>query len=373
MYQSMKGYIDVGIQTSLFALNTSKHHVDLPIEDSYFERLDTFQTTYLDNSLKPASAISNLLGRQSYVLSRFISKEVIESLSKCIEELQPDVVQFETLSMAYYIAILKTRFQRVQMVYRMHNVEYEIWETLATESSYIKKKYLNLNVSRLRKEEKLILEAADKVLCISAADAQWVELHIPEKIKRVYPFAIDVHDFEITPQKNINFYHLGSMDWQPNIDAMNWWITDIWPRFTKAEEFPFYMAGRYLKPSMYDTSNLRGVNIVGEVESIDSFLKDKSVLVVPLRSGSGMRIKILEAIQRGILVISTSLGLSGISGKNGTHFLVADTAEDFLTQMNKVCNQPNLIQEIAENAKKLVRDKYNLRKEIEQNLKFFGV
>ncbi len=371
MYQSVKGYIDAGLATSLFALHTTKHAVQLPIDDQYFHKLTDFSTTQVDNRVTSVGAFRQLFSHRSYILSRFVSDKIRAALDQKIAELKPDIIQFETLSMAFYIKELQKKYPDITMVYRMHNVEQNIWHTLVTQSTGLRRAYLSQNTRKLATEENDILSTTGRVLCISAEDAQWLDDYHPTVLKRVYPFAIDAVDLQSVESKQIRFYHLGSMDWQPNIDAMQWWLRDIWPRFSRPLESPFYMAGRHLSADDFDTSGLQGVHIVGEVSSVDDFLQDKSVLVVPLRSGSGMRIKILEAMQRGIVVISTRLGLTGIEGEDGVHYLVADTAEDFILQMDKICDQPSLRSTLAAAAQELVRTRYDLSTEIQQNLKFF--
>ncbi len=370
MYQSMKGYIDQEIETSLLAMNTTKHHVKLPIDDEYFSRLQDFQTIDIDNDVKPIGAFRNLFQQDSYVLARFISHDFSQKLAEMIEKIQPDVVQFETLFTAYYIDELKPQFPQVNMVYRMHNVEHEIWNTLSDMGAAWRRWYLGLISKRLRHEELRILASADQVLCISPEDAEWVDTHTPQVDKRVYPFAIDPLDFEQNIDRPLNFYHLGSMDWPPNQDAMNWWLRDIWPHFGYAEDYPFYMAGRHMDITRYPQPT--GAHLVGEVQDVDDFLADKSVLVVPLRSGSGMRIKVLEAMQRSIVVISTSIGITGIAGKPGTHYLIADTPEEFVAQMNMLVADPSMLEDIASAARELVAEYYDLPSQIRANLKFFG-
>ncbi len=372
MYQSIKGYIDQDLNVSLLSMNTSKHHVNLPIRDTYFERLTHFETVNINNDVTFFGAFQNLFHSKSYVLSRFISAEFENRLIALIEETRPDVIQFETLFAAYYIHRIADRFPDTQMIYRMHNVEHQIWITLTANAKGLRKQYLNSISKRLKNEEIKVIQSADKILCISAEDQEWVRMHVGDKLTRIYPFAIDPRDFEIPQDRPVNFYHIGSMDWPPNVDAMQWWLSKIWPQFELSEIYPFYMAGRNMDKSVFENTDQKGVHILGEIESIDHFLADKSILVVPLRSGSGMRIKILEAMQRGIVVISTSLGATGIGGKPGEHYLLANTPEQFIAQMDYLVSHASALNDIAKSAQRLVLKEYALPDQIVENLNFFG-
>ncbi len=375
MYQSMKGYQHAGHSVGLYAMNTSRHIVDRPeeIEDDVYRNLDYFQTVKINNSITALGAIRSLFGSHSYVLSRFISPLFERKLKLSIQEYQPDVIQYETLSTAYYIPQMQALFPKIKMVYRMHNVEHKIWQDLAAhEGSPIRKWFMGLSAQKLEKNESEILQDCRWALPIAREDSQWLESHFPDIVQRCYPFAVEPAAPPPAAVEDINFFHIGSMDWEPNIEAMHWWLDEVWPRYKKAREHPFYMAGKNMDAKDFvGYSNLPGLFILGEVPDIQSFLSDKAVLVVPLKSGSGMRIKILEAMQNRKLVISTKEGIAGIEARAGEHYLLAETAEQFLDAMDRVTKDGQVYEAMIESAARLLKEKYNLEKQIELNLEFF--
>ena len=100
-------------------------------------------------------------------------------------------------------------------------------------------------------------------------------------------------------------------------------------------------------------------------------MNEKAIMVVPLFSGSGIRVKILEGMGLGKCIISTSLGAQGIEAVNGEHILIAETAEEFKTQIRNLINNPSEIIRIGKNALRLVKDKYDNKKIVADTLSFY--
>ncbi len=376
MYQSLKGYQKAGQEVGLHAMNTTRHWVENPESnaDPVFRNLSYFRSTNIDNNISKLAAVKNLFSPYSYVLSRFISEEFSTELQESIKQFQPDVIQYETLSTAYYLPSMQELFPDIEMVYRMHNVEQKIWNDLAAhEKNPWRKWMLKKNAMKLEKNENEILAQTKKILSISQPDSDWVAERFPEIQQRVYPFAVETSQNEAKPVEEINFFHIGSMDWEPNIEAMHWWLDEIWPRFDRALDHPFFMAGRKMNSKEFSQYDLPGFYIIGEVPDVSKFLSDKSVLVVPLKSGSGMRVKILEAMQNKKFVISTKEGITGIDAVDGKDYLLAESADDFLSAMHRVLEEPQLYRDIIESASRLLREKYSLDEQIGLNLEFFSL
>jgi glycosyltransferase involved in cell wall biosynthesis len=104
------------------------------------------------------------------------------------------------------------------------------------------------------------------------------------------------------------------------------------------------------------------LSIRGEVTDLEDFLSDKHVAVVPLFAGSGMRVKIVEALYYGKVVITTQLGATGIPYTNGKNILIADTANEFIEAVNKLSQNLELIRSIGIEARRLVEQEFDLKK-----------
>jgi glycosyltransferase involved in cell wall biosynthesis len=148
----------------------------------------------------------------------------------------------------------------------------------------------------------------------------------------VAPFGIGAkkYTFSGAAPEQWNGYHIGAMDWLPNEEAIRWFTQDIWPDLHKTiPEFGFYFAGRNM-PEWCMQLQENGLHCIGEVPDADAFIADKKILIVPLRSGGGIRVKILEAMAAGKLVISTGTGMQGIEATDGVHYRKADTKAAFI-------------------------------------------
>jgi glycosyltransferase involved in cell wall biosynthesis len=125
-------------------------------------------------------------------------------------------------------------------------------------------------------------------------------------------------------------------------------------------QFEFYFAGRNM-PEEFKNIDIKGVHCMDEVPDADAFISDKKILIVPLRSGGGIRVKILEAMAAGKIVITTGVGIKGIEAKPGEHYLRAHKAEDFVKAIKWCLDNKGKAEMLANNARKLIADKYDHR------------
>ncbi|MEO6832445.1 MAG: glycosyltransferase, partial [Chitinophagaceae bacterium] len=153
--------------------------------------------------------------------------------------------------------------------------------------------------------------------------------------------------------------HSGAMDWQPNVDAIQWFLAEVWPEIhAELPQLNFHFAGRAMPKELFN-SLPAGAFCEGEVESAEAFAADKDILVVPLKSGGGIRVKILEAFAQGKLVISTEVGIQGIKVLPKMHFLKANSTTDFVEALQWAVVHPGLAQCVADDGQSFVRQHYN--------------
>jgi glycosyltransferase involved in cell wall biosynthesis len=154
---------------------------------------------------------------------------------------------------------------------------------------------------------------------------------------------------------------LGGLHWPPNADALLTFVRDMWPRVRAARpDATLTSVGRDDHPSATECRAAPGVHLTGWVPEIDPFVQQSRLLVVPMRAGSGMRVKILEAMARGLPVVSTTVGCEGIGVVPGQHVLVADGAEAFATAVLTVLADNALAGQLAANARALVLERYDV-------------
>ncbi|MFI5222314.1 MAG: glycosyltransferase family 4 protein [Bacteroidia bacterium] len=372
-YNFTKGYHDAGCEVTVAALNTSKHFVHMNYLPEDFKELADWRTCFIDNRVKPFDAFVNLFSNGSYNISRFISKEFELLLEKILKEKKFDVVVFESLFVAPYLDLVRKNTEAL-LVLRQHNVEHRIWSALAEEENNpLRKWYIELLAKRLEKFEISQLNKFDALTTVTENDAEDFKKMGCTKRIFISPTGMDISKLKPDHSKVEwnSIFHLGSMEWMPNQQAILWFIKNVWNKISeKNPDLKFYIAGRGM-PDSFLKLNEKNIVVSGEVEDALKFIQSKNVMIVPLFSGSGIRIKILEAMALGKPVISTSLGVQGIEGMDGKHFIIADNEKEFMEAIEKLSSNTEFAKELGANARRLIEEKYENKKIIERLLDFY--
>jgi glycosyltransferase involved in cell wall biosynthesis len=351
-----------GYEVKILAINTPKYFVSTDEVDADYQQKTAIEWIWVDNRVKMRSAIVSLLKNTSYHADRFKSKPFEEKIREILSEEQFDVLVLETVYLSVYINVIRKYFSG-RLILRAHNVEHLIWERIAKNTFFgLKKLYLSLLARQLKSFEKSVISRYDEIWCISAQDKQWFEEQNRNKLVKLVPFAVkseSISTKKIDYQCN-NLFFLGSMDWYPNKEGVVWFLDNVWNAVhEKYPDLTFRIAGRNI-PAHWQQLNYEGVEIVGEVASAADFLEENGVLVVPLWSGSGIRIKIIEAMAVGKVIITTTIGLEGINAIHKKHVLLADTADEFTDAITFCLHHPEQCREIGENARQFIREEHNL-------------
>jgi Glycosyltransferase len=246
-------------------------------------------------------------------------------------------------------------------VCRVHNIEHHIWGKLADhEKNFLKKNYLRLLTGRLRAYELDVLKKFDCLLPISKQEENYINLHKINKTLYL-PFGVeDRTDLPDIPMEENSCYHIGSMDWAPNVEGVEWFLDEIWSEIKN--QFPehiFYIAGKNMPAGIRARKDTQ-TEVVGEVDDFIEFSLSKNIMIVPLLSGGGIRIKILEAMALGKTIISTSLGAEGIGVKSGKELWIADTKEEFMDAIRVCFGNPSIAKQIGNQAKTFVLQHYKM-------------
>jgi glycosyltransferase involved in cell wall biosynthesis len=148
------------------------------------------------------------------------------------------------------------------------------------------------------------------------------------------------------------------MDWMPNLEGVRWFLKQVWPKVhERMPQLTLYLAGRKMPKDLMQLET-EGVRVLGEVPDAMYFIASKQINVVPLLSGSGMRVKIIEAMSAGKAVVTTTIGAAGIGCKDGENVLIADTPEQFVEQLQRCVDDPEYRRQIGCNAARLIVDQY---------------
>jgi polysaccharide biosynthesis protein PslH len=364
---------EIDVQTTVLALNPDKHHINQNTIPDEIKRLSDIKLVDINTEINPFSLLLNLfISGKPYNLTRFWSPDYINELLKLrIDEF--DLIQIEGLAMHQYLNVIKS-ITNVPVIFRPHNIENMIWSGLSKEESNIFRKiYFKILSSRIRETEERIINGFDALIPFSGADLTWF---VEKGLKK--PSIINTIGFadpDTPASGNIlknTICFLGALDWLPNIKGLRWFIRNVWPLVLKNEPgAEFHIAGR--NASGKTIGELQGRNIFykGEVADSVQFLKNKAIMVVPLFSGSGVRIKILEGMLMGKCIVATTVAASGIDYVDGENIHISDRASSFAEKIVKLMNNDNLRVTTGHNAIGNVRENYNILATSQRLLKFY--
>ena len=360
-------YLSIALQNlnceiDLLSMNTTKHFSDLEKLPENYTHYHNMYSVVVDNRVKLSTAFLNLFSRKSYHVSRFESRGFRKILREVLVENSYDIILLETLYLTPYVRHIR-KFSQAKIVMRSHNLEFEIWERMVKNMRWgLKKLYLIYLVRKLKRYELANLNVYDYLITVTQRDlSNFVKLGFRGQ-GMVIPIGIDARDYPSQMNRSgipLKISFIGSLDWMPNMEGISWFIDIVWDQFThQLEQVELHIAGRNTPPSFQKRIRER-MHVHGEVEDAAEFITSCPVMIVPLFSGSGMRVKILEAMALERVVITTSLGLEGIEAKHGEHVLIANTAADFVEQLSYCLGNPNEMVRIGREARKLILEKYD--------------
>lgn len=374
MNRLIEGMLSKGHEVKVLAINSFKYNVkpeDIP--DSYREKTG-LELHYLDLRIKPFDAFRNLFTSQSYHVKRFISESFEEHILKILTENEFDIIQFETLYIAPYIEVIRS-VTKAPIILRAHNVEHEIWERVRdTTRNPFKKWYLRHLTKTLKNYEIGALPKFDGIAAITGRDAKELAKYSKHTQVTDIPFGIYPEQYQISDPEEWEFpslFHIGSMNWVPNEEGIKWFIDEVWPMVQREHpEIKLYLAGRHM-PEWLKNLKVNNIEVVGEVESATHFINSMGVMIVPLLSGSGIRIKIIEGMAAGKPVISTTVAAEGIKCTSGKDIMLADSAIEFTNSISALLEDKQKAIQIGIKARKLIEDEYNNDSIIEKLERFY--
>ncbi|SHE30938.1 Glycosyltransferase involved in cell wall bisynthesis [Mariniphaga anaerophila] len=357
-----RGFALLGHEVTVFAMNTLKHHTDLSEIPEQVKDWAEFRLVDVPARISPFSAAFNLIfSVQPYNAVRFISKPFANGLKKLLKEKEFDIIQLEGLYVCPYIPLIR-KYSNAKIVYRAHNIEHEIWERTAALSKGLRRFYLKILSKRIKVFEKGFINRYDLIVPITERDGI-----ILDKMGNVRPAHVSPTGIETTVliphSKNLehpSLFHIGSLEWAPNQEGIIWFIDKCWPKIH--EKFPnlkFYIAGRKAPDWLVRRFDAPNIVFMGEVEDAYEFMNSKSIMVVPLFSGSGMRIKVIEGMALGKPIVSTPIGTEGISTQSGRNILIADNEKEFVADVERLIIDNELFNSISRNAIEYIQEKFD--------------
>lgn len=305
----------------------------------------------------------SLITGQPFMMRRDDRKAMRDLVDRLVAEQSFDLALADQLNMAQYVLRVPNAFRVLDAHNALWLLYQRLWETM---KSGPKKWLLGRDWRLLKQYEGHVCTEFDAVLAVSKEDRAALEVAAGRRLNiRVIPIAVDpdeVSVIERTPGPYI--LHIGTMYWPPNIDAVKWFVNRVYPIVRRQRsDVQFDVVGARPPTELLEFNNGDlGINVTGYVKDPRVYQERAAVMAVPLLAGGGMRVKILNALAAGIPIVSTTLGCEGIDVTPGKDILIGDTPDEFATQVLQVLNDPTVGDQLSNNGRKLVEEKYDYKK-----------
>ena len=307
--------------------------------------------------------------QSSFIIARDECLQLRHLLTDLTRHKHFDIVHADQLNMAQFALDLPCGAR----VLDQHNAVWTIVQRMAQRYPVGPQRlFLEYEAQRLRRYEANICRRFDAVLTVSEPDRWALEvaaeaegIRYPDGLFDVVPIAVDTDQLQVVPRAGEapNILSMATMFWPPNVDGVLWFAREIYPLIkAKLPQASFTIVGARPPASVRRLAEQdNSIAVTGYVDDPQPYLASSAALIVPVRAGGGIRVKILEALARGIPVVSTTVGYEGIDVTPGDHLLVGDTPETFAAELMRLLESPALGRALAAAGRDLVERSYDWR------------
>ncbi len=358
----LTGLRDAGHQITVLAINTRKH--PFPVEQIPRSLTDSirFMGVEADTGIRPLALAGNLLfSREPYIASRFRVPGFASVLEQLLSGEKFDLIQLEGPYLGHYVPLIRNRCD-CKVSLRAHNVEHQIWSRKAEHETHPFRRWYLTNLSgRLRTFEQGVAEASDLLVPISPVDeTRFREMGIRIPMLTI-PAGLSITRYPpSTLPLEPTLFFIGALDWLPNQEGLEWFLERVFPQVVgRVPGLRFHVAGRNAPEPVIRKLKHPQITFHGEVDDAIAFMQTCRVMVAPLMTGSGIRIKVLEGMAVGRPVLTTTVGIEGIGAAHGKEVLVADTPDEWAGLLEKLLTSDEEATRTALNGREFVSQNFD--------------
>ncbi len=317
------------------------------------------QDSYNIRKKSLADVLLGLLSIVPFIVKSRFSGSMKTAIKEIIETERIDLVFCDSIYQAINMPV-----SSVTKILSEHNIESDIlYRYFKVEKNFFKKVYIFIELLKMRIYESREWKKFDKCIVVSDKDRSAIEKRTKKQSIIVVPNGVDIEYFQPKKKDEIpnSLIYTGLMSWYPNEDAMTYFLESIYPIIRREVAVPSLMiVGKDPSDRLKKTaSSDRSITITGTVVDIRPFISESEVFIVPLRIGSGTRLKILEAMAMGKTIVSTSVGCEGLDVKHDDNILIAKDEEDFAGLTVRALGDAGLRDRIGNAARLFVEKKYS--------------
>ncbi len=371
VYQALMGLVDLGIAVTFFSLNPSRNYTDIN-EAKELEKIAHHEIYPIQTDITILGALKNLIQNKSYHISRFYHQSIADKLATLLQKNNYDIIHFDGLQITIYLDTVR-RHSQGKCVMRAANVEHKIWESLAQNSTNILKKwYLKTAAQQLKTYELETIKKLDGLITVSIEDKEFFKQSGFNKPIHIAYTGFDITQLPAVTNVENCIYHIGAMDWMPNIEGMRWFMKEVWPIVhSKKTNYILHLAGKNMGEEFYQYHNLNVENHGQVINALD-FVANKSTLIVPLFSGSGMRVKTVEAMAMGKTIIGTEMAAQGLPPEVKQYMIIVNSAQEFAEKIIYYANNLDEANSLGQQAKLYATKNFEVKQIAESVVEYYN-
>ena len=301
-----------------------------------------------------------LFGGKALSILNYRCEEMAERLREQLQSGSYDAVLLEALHMSAYEKELDTYGAGVMRIWDWHNIESELMERYAaTAPTRWHAIYARETARRLKRLELRLLASEDGHLVCSEREAERLRQWEGKARVAVVPNGVDCGAFSARTgeEDRSGLLFVGSLDYHPNVEGLKFFTREVWPELHRRRpELKLRIVGSRPRAEVLAMGEIGGVEVVGPVDRVEPYYFRAEAALVPLFSGGGTRLKVLEAFAAGVPVVSTALGMEGIAARAGVHYIVAETGAEWVEALLRVGVQAA---ELGRAARFLAEERYD--------------
>lgn len=271
-----------------------------------------------------------------------------------------DLVHVDTIGLYPYVA----PFYGIPIVLNHHNIESQMMRRrYEKEKNHLYKIYFHRESSKIGRYERDVCFKCAMNLVVSDLDGSRLKDNAGNVRISVIPNGVDIkyfHPQNQTGNSREGLIFAGAMDWYPNREAVLFFLKEIWPmlRDEKPERTATFL-GRNPPRELLEAAKNSNILAPGFVDDVRPYLEEAGIYVCPIRDGGGTRLKILDALAMGKPLVATALAVEGLDLVDREHYLKAETAEEFVVQINRLEKDPALRKALASSGQRFVMSHYS--------------
>lgn len=305
--------------------------------------------------------LKGFFSKLPYLVTKFENRLMYKKIDQMFSLNNWEIVFIDYLNMWLYGEYIQKKYSNSYslLILKDHNIEYEIVKQAANNSHGIKKNVLNREWRLTKAYEERAIKKADLVFSVCNENTSIIK-EINKKSFTMLPTYESKTVYSIRKPSHRILY-VGSLSWGANLDGLKWFVNRVLPKIIdKIPDAVLTVVGGGLKqnPFLYN----QGVDYKGYLKDISRIYDDHTVFVVPLFEGSGIRIKILEAFDNEIAVVSTTVGCSTIEAEDGKEIIIADDEVNFALGVIELLQNEEKNKQLTINAKSFLRERFGLDK-----------